>query len=87
MTNGQRSFLCARRMGAVVLAAGIFLCGGCGTVPDPVGGPLGGVQLPPVKAGSRAEAEAFKKRVQNDAFPSASQALVGNADPAASAPR
>ncbi len=87
MTNGQRSSLCARRTGAVVLAAGIFLCGGCASVPDATRGPLGGVQLPPMKAGSRAEAEAFKKRVQNDRFPSASQAFVGHALPAASDPR
>jgi len=56
----------------LVLAAGIGLVtAGCATVPDGVPDAFEMPRMLPSKPGSKAEAEAFKRRVRADPFPAA----------------
>lgn len=73
MTSDQRRFCGARLLRPVVLAAGMGLAAaGCCIIPDAVPGPLSSVRLPPLNPGSKAKAEAFRKEVDADPFPSGS---------------
>ena len=73
MTGNDRVSVGARLMGPVLLAAGVCLtASGCGSMPDPLSGTPHFVRLPFAKDGPKSEA--FKKKVQNDPFPTAGEA-------------
>lgn len=79
MIRDQRSCTGARLLWSVVLAGGICPgIGGCGTMPDPLPESPGMLALPPPKWGSNAEAEAFKRRVRSDPFPTAAEGAAGS---------
>ena len=75
-----------RMLGPVAVAAGCCLFAGCGTTSGPGPGSFDLARTPLSKLGSSADGEAFRKRVQNDRFPTAAQALAESSLTATSGP-
>jgi len=74
MTCDDRGCRRAGLLWPMVLAAGIcLLAAGCSWTPDLRHRPIGPASWLSVEPGSKAETEDFKKKVEADSFPTASQ--------------
>jgi len=75
MTDPKQRTVAARWMRPLVTAAAICLtAAGCATVPEMALGPPESPTVIPSLPGSKAKAEAFKKKVASDPFPEAKSA-------------
>ena len=78
MRSDLQSQCWIRRLGPAVMFLGLGLLG-CGSMPGPLPDANSPIRLPAFKS-SKAETEAFKRRVRNDPFPTAGQVGAGMAD-------
>jgi len=71
MTNQTRRSWIGRLMLPAVLAAGLgsMMAGCCCSTPESIATVPSSFRLPPLQPGSKAQAEAFKKEVDADQFP------------------
>jgi len=75
MTDPKQRAVAPRWLRPLVTAAAICLAAaGCATVPEMAIGPPEAPKLIPSLPGSKAKAEAFKKKVASDPFPEAKSA-------------